>query len=140
MCDDNATMLAGSCRVDRARLASGKPTRRRASAEERKRRGSTASPGHRTGLRCSVSDDMVPMKLSPFGERYYVFSGNGVFVVKTNVDKGLVLVGGRAGAHSPREHPRPHPTPDASPTTESTNASAMTANSNSNQMLHTLFH
>jgi len=78
------------CHADRARLSGGKPHRRRASAEERKRRGSTVQAGHRTGVRCSASlrhddDDAVTARMAPFVERSYVFTGNGVFVCKANV-------------------------------------------------------
>ena len=65
------------------------PHRRRASAEERKRRGSTAQAGHRPGVRCSANrrhhdDEAVTARMVPFVERRYVFTGNSVFVCKTN--------------------------------------------------------
>jgi hypothetical protein len=80
------------------------PHRRRASAEERKRRGSTAQAGHRTDVRCSASrrhddDEAVTARMEPFVERRYVFTGNGVFACKTNV--------GQHATH--RNHPLDHP-------------------------------
>jgi hypothetical protein len=60
----------------------GKPTRTGGalSAEERKRRGSTAQTGHRTDVRRSTSrrhDEAVTAKMAPFVEHHYVVTGNG---------------------------------------------------------------
>jgi len=88
------------CHADRARLSSGKSTRRRGSCEERKRRGSTAQAGHRPGVRCSTSrrhddddddDDAATARMAPSVERRYVFTGNAAFMCKTNVGHQLGL-------------------------------------------------
>ena len=75
-----------------------RPHHRRASAEERKRRGSTAQVGHGTGVGCSASwrdddDEAVTARMVPFVERRYVFIGNGVFVRETNVGNRRQVVG-----------------------------------------------
>jgi hypothetical protein len=96
---DNTTMLAPlPCRPGPNCPVASRPAPQARSAEERKRRGSTAQPGHRTDVRGSArrrhdDDEAVTARMAPFIERYYVSTGNSVFVCKTNVGQYQVNIG-----------------------------------------------
>ncbi|MBV8542550.1 MAG: hypothetical protein JO063_09570 [Pseudonocardiales bacterium] len=94
------------CHADRARLSRGKPTRIEGAqgAEERKRRGSTAQAGHRTGGGTRQAgrhdaDEAVTARTVSFIERRSVFTGNGVFMCKTNVGQHTRRVGELFAVH-----------------------------------------
>jgi hypothetical protein len=86
MCDDNTTMLAPSAMPTGPGCPVASPTRTAGAPAPRSGSGAAALPKPATEPACGArqaGDTMA--RVAPFVERRYVFTGNGVFVCKTNV-------------------------------------------------------
>jgi hypothetical protein len=83
------------CHADRARLSSGTPTRTGGALAPRSGSGAAALPKSATEPACGARQTGDTMMTSRHGEdgafveRHYVFTGNGVFVCKTNGHTGI---------------------------------------------------